>query len=183
MTPYPRSTTRRFPHRVRALRPRAGSMCQASRSVAAPAAAAMAGLMVGCAQHAARPSSADDGLPPQDPTTIWNSPHFEGVNHPTTVVAAEGPPPLFYNLKRGDRVRVVDSTTGKELASAIAAGPAIVNVQTSGVFIGEQRFHAGGIAADHMYQVLLDVAPEQSWRTGVQVAPVRPPAMTRPAEH
>ncbi len=97
------------------------------------------------------------------------------------VVVAEGSPPVLYSLKRGDRVRVIDVTSGKELASAIADGPVIVNVQQTGVFIGDERFRAGPMAMDHQYRILLDLEPDQAWRTGVEVAPIREPQTTRPA--
>jgi hypothetical protein len=96
-------------------------------------------------------------------------------------VVAEGLPPVLYNLKRGDRVRVIDVTAEKELASAIADGPVIVNVQQTGVFIGDQRFRAGPMAMDHQYRILLDVGPDQPWRTSVEIAPIREPLTTHPA--
>ncbi len=137
--------------------------------------------MLWAARHAEPRPSADDSLPPQDPPTLWNSPHYQPVKHPGAIVVAEGLLPVLYNLKRGDRVRVIDVTADKELASATAEGPVIVTVQQTGVFIGDQRFRAGPMAVDHQYRIVLDVGPDQPWRSSVQIAPVREPLATQPA--
>ena len=180
---HPRNTSRRFPRKPRAGRPRANpnvGPCTAAPAVATAAAMA-AGWLCGCARSGAKSPAADDSLPPQEPVTLWNSPHFQGVEHPSTVVASEGAPPLLFNLKRGDHVRVIDVTVGKQLADAVAAGPAIVNIEPSGLFIGDVNFAAGPLAADHKYQILLDVDGHQSWSSGIEIAPIRQPQTTRPA--
>ncbi|MDB5290728.1 MAG: hypothetical protein JWL69_1969 [Phycisphaerales bacterium] len=133
-------------------------MLHSARPILLCAAAANAAWLAGCAGQS-KPEKID--------RDVWDSPHFGAVQHTEEVLAAEGTPPLVFQLQQRATVKIVDENTGKQIVSAPAQVGDIVVVDTnSGVHIGGKRF-AADIAAGHRHAIHLNFEPP---------APAAPPA-------
>ncbi|HWE95595.1 MAG TPA: hypothetical protein VG269_16645 [Tepidisphaeraceae bacterium] len=117
------------------------------------AAATNIAWLAGCAGQA-RPEKVD--------RDVWDSPHFGTVRKTEEVVAAEGLPPLVFQLQQPVTVRIVDETTGKQIATAAGQTGDIVAVDaSSGIHVGGRPV-AGIITADHRHAIHLDFEPPPS---------------------
>ncbi len=89
---------------------------------------------------------------------------------------AKGPTPLVYLYDLGGPVRVVDSTTGAQIASAVAPARSIVRVDDRhGVTVGSLNVSQGPLPAGHQYVIYLDPETDNVFRRSVGTSPrVRP---------
>jgi hypothetical protein len=68
----------------------------------------------------------------------------------------DGPAPLRYNFAAGAGVRVVDATTGEEVARTRVGPNTIVRVERAGVFAGDEKLTRRPLPADHKYEIWMD---------------------------
>jgi len=114
---------------------------------------------------------------PQEPERIdratWESPHtgFVGRNQP--VLVAQGALPLLYQMQENAAVRVMDATTGAQVASTTLRSMDIIRITTRGVVAGESQF-AGPLAADHRYTIYMQPPTEPvTEKTAAQTRPAQ----------
>jgi hypothetical protein len=81
-----------------------------------------------------------------------------GAPLPTDAVKlATGPASLNYLLGAGGAIHVIDLTTGKTIATAIAPTQAVITVdETRGVVVANQVVKAGPLPTGHRYEIWLD---------------------------
>src|SRR5947208_577547 len=103
----------------------------------------------------------------------WESPHTGFVQRNQPVLVAQGALPLVYQMQQNGTVRVMDATTGTQLAATILRSMDIIRITTRGVVAGESQF-AGPLPADHRYTIYLQPAPEPVME--------KSEAQTRPAQ-
>ena len=90
---------------------------------------------------------------------VWRSPHANEAEESRSVLVVDGPPPLVYQLQDAANVRVVDSTSGQQMAMAAGHSGQIVSVEAEqGIRLGGQPL-SGSLPADHNYSIYLDVEP------------------------
>ncbi|MDB5322721.1 MAG: hypothetical protein JWN40_4352 [Phycisphaerales bacterium] len=70
---------------------------------------------------------------------------------------AAGPATLNYLVGPGGPIHVIDLTTGKTIATAVAPVQAVIVVdQTKGVIVANKVVKAGPLPAGHRYEIWLD---------------------------
>jgi hypothetical protein len=70
---------------------------------------------------------------------------------------ATGPATLNYLLGAGGSIHVIDLTTGKTIATAVAPTQAVITVdETRGVVVANQVVKAGPLPTGHRYEIWLD---------------------------
>jgi hypothetical protein len=88
---------------------------------------------------------------------VWASPHAENVRHVSSVMAAEGMPPLVLQAGQSGMIHVVDQKTGKTIASGMIYPQLVVEVSAEkGVMIGGAMY-ADPVPADHSYAIVMDI--------------------------
>ena len=86
--------------------------------------------------------------------SVSNTPAPVGSQNATKV--KDGTAPLQYNFAGGGDVRVVDATTGEQVARTRVAPNTIVRVEPDGVFAGDKKLTRRPLPADHRYEIWLD---------------------------
>jgi hypothetical protein len=81
-----------------------------------------------------------------------------GAPLPTDAVKlATGPASLNYLLGAGGPIHVIDLTTGKTIATAVAPTQAVITVdEARGVVVANQVVKAGPLPTGHRYEIWLD---------------------------
>jgi hypothetical protein len=125
----------------------------------------IAGIVAaGCASKSAEPASPVHEHPTTRPSAIVmkTTPldeHPINVGVPKPAPIAEGPLPLAYVYTSGGPVRVVDLTTGSQVAASVAPARTLVRIDAkSGVLLGKEMIAAGPLTSSHRYGIFLDVA-------------------------
>ena len=124
----------------------------------------------GCASHSDPQAQTVDA-------DTWRSPHPQSVDVTSTVTARQGRPPIALLLQSPAMVRVVDATTGQQVASAPGSQGQIVSVDADeGVHIGGQSL-SGPLPGDHEYSIRLDfqAADEKPARSSGNMRSPLPP--------
>jgi hypothetical protein len=93
---------------------------------------------------------------------VWQSPHANWVRENQPVPVADGIPPLVFQTRQTEPIRVVDSTIDKVVAQMTVQAFDFVRVVDSGVFVGEQCIVAGPLWTDHKYTILVEPQKEKS---------------------
>jgi hypothetical protein len=133
----------------------------------------VATLASGCQQDPHKGELADfkEAFPRQSPTP---------VEHPKTVLVAEGLSPVVFQVQQPAVVHVLDLTNGQEIASASVSRGEIISVsEDSGAFAGKRRLAAGPFAPGHKYGISLDADTRQSWQTRTEAPRPAPPPATQ----
>ena len=134
---------------------------------------------VGGCHHESKP--ADNEL--TDLQEAWPHRTPPVVEHPRSVMVAEGPSPVVFQVREPSRVHVLDLTTGQEIASAMVARGEMVYVsEDSGAFAGKQRLAAGPFAPGHRYGISIDTDSTESWQTRTEILHQPPPPATQPRQ-
>jgi hypothetical protein len=133
-------------------------------------------VAIGCQQqnpHAGELADFKEVFPHQSPTP---------VEHPKSVLVAEGVSPLVFQVREPSVVHVMDLTRGEEIVSASVGRDQMVYVsEDSGVFAGKQKLAAGPFAPGHRYGISLDTDSGQSWQTRTEAPHPAPPPATQVA--
>jgi hypothetical protein len=109
----------------------------------------------GCATHADRASQKVD-------LDTWRSPHPQSVDVTNTVTARQGRPPIALLVQSPAIARVMDTTSGRQVAAAAVAQGDIVSVDAyQGVHIAGQSL-TGPLPGDHEYSIHLDFQDVES---------------------
>jgi hypothetical protein len=134
---------------------------------------------IGCQQqnpHSGELADFKEVFPHRSPTD---------VEHPNSVMVAEGYSPVVFQVREPSTAHVIDLTTGQQIASAaLGKGEMIYVSEDSGAFAGKRRLAAGPFEPGHRYGISVDVDSGQSWHNRAETAnphPVLPPA-TQPRE-
>jgi hypothetical protein len=79
------------------------------------------------------------------------------VGSQNTTKVTDGSAPLQFTFVAGGNVRVVDATTGKQVAKTRAAPNTTIHVDAAnGVFANDKRITLGPLPADHRYEIWMD---------------------------
>ena len=147
-----------------------------SLMIACVAASAAGVVVAGCqSEQAERERKAKEDL-----RDAWVRPTPVGdASHPRSVVVAQGPSPLVYQATEACTVHIVDSSTGAEIATAVARKQALVYVsEETGAFVNGERVVPGPFNRGHRYSISIDLPQENSWGSSVTRQP--PPATSQP---
>lgn len=107
----------------------------------------------------------------------WPRESVPPVPHPTSVVVAEGPAPLVFQVREPTVAHVLDMTTGLEIGSGPVGRLQLVYVsETTGAFAGKVRLVAGPLPEGHRYAISLNVGSGEQWESKIEVLPPGPPA-------
>ena len=110
----------------------------------------------------------------------WPRLSVQPVPHPTSVVVAEGPAPLVFQVREPTIAHVLDMTTGLEIGSAPVGRLQLVYVsETTGAFAGKIRVVAGPLPEGHRYAISVNVGSGEQWESKIEVLPPGPPASGR----
>ena len=102
------------------------------------------------------------------------------ASHPKSVVVAQGPSPLVYQVQEPCTVHIIDATTGIELVTTAAGRQALVYVsEETGAFVSGHRLAPGPFSPGHHYAISVEVGQEDSWHSRVGTVPVPPPLPPR----
>ncbi len=115
----------------------------------------------------------------------------EDASHPKSVVVAQGPSPLVYQVNEPCTVHIVDTTTGAEITSAEVKRQGMVYLsEQTGAFVNGNRIVPGPFSPGHRYAISVDVGQEQSWSVQKKeavppprLAPVTVVPSSQPNEH
>ena len=78
------------------------------------------------------------------------------VESQNTLKVQDGRAPIRYHFTAGANVRVVDATTGKEVARTRVSPNTTVRVEPAGVFAGDAKLTRRPLPADHEYEIWMD---------------------------
>lgn len=107
----------------------------------------------------------------------WKRPAEPAVEHPQSMVVAQGQSPLVYQAQQAGTFHVMDLTTNEPVATASVGGGTILSInEAKGVFADERRLRPGPMPGGHSYSIVLDLDPSDVWRVGVEAPKPRPPA-------
>jgi hypothetical protein len=143
------------------------------------AVACVAILMTGCQQqnpHSGELADFKEVFPHRSPTE---------VEHPKSVLVAEGYSPVVFQVREPSVAHVIDLTTGQEIASAsVGKGEMVYVSEDTGAFAAKRQLLPGPFEPGHKYGISIDVDPGQSWHNRTEMPnphPMLPPA-TQPRE-
>ena len=101
------------------------------------------------------------------------------TSHPRSVVVAQGPSPLVYQVQEPCTVRIADTTTGAEIVTAAAKKLGMVYVsEETGAFVNGNRIVPGPFNRGHRYSISVELPDEEKWGSYVRTQP--PPAASQP---
>jgi hypothetical protein len=79
----------------------------------------------------------------------------------------QGRSPLVYIVPEPAKVRVVDLSSGKNVAAGPVGAQTLVRIDDEhGVIFGDQTMRSGPLMASHVYQIFLDPSGENVSREG-----------------
>jgi len=144
----------------------------------AAAGAAGIALLAGChSEQADREQQAKEDL--RD-AWVRQTPSAD-ASHPKSTVVAQGPSPLVYQALEPCTVHIVDTTTGAEIATAVAKKQGLVYVsEETGAFVNGNRVVPGPFRPGHRYAISIDFSQEDSWGTYIRTQPPPAPATSQP---
>jgi hypothetical protein len=94
------------------------------------------------------------------------------ASHPKSVVVAQGPSPLVYQVQEPCTVHVVDTTTGAEIATAAARKLGMVYVsEETGAFVNGERVVPGPFNHGHRYSISVDMPHDETWGSYLKFKP------------
>lgn len=136
---------------------------------------ALLALLLGCQQQ--------PKVDREEMRDVWQHPGAGGaVAHPNSVILAQGPSPVVYQVQQSGTVHIMDTTNGIELAAVtVPAGTIVWIEEDKGVFANKQKLRPGPLPGGHQYSISLDVEAADAWRTGVEAPKPAPPAASQPA--
>jgi hypothetical protein len=138
--------------------------------------ASVAVVVVGCQQpnpHSGELADFREVFPHQSPAT---------VEHPKSVMVAQGESPVVFQVREPSVARVMDLTSGQEItAAALGKGELIYVSEDTGVFAGGKKLVPGPFAPGHRYGISIDTDSGTSWQTRTEAPHPAPPPATQVA--
>ena len=107
----------------------------------------------------------------------WPRESVQPVQHPTSVVVAEGPAPLVFQVREPTIAHILDMTSGLEIGSGPARRLELVYVsEKTGAFAGKVRLVAGPLPEGHRYAISVNVGSGAKWESKIKVLRRGPPS-------